>query len=421
MHYVFDLESFNSKETNPSILKWMSGFPPKQDKIISAMDGSFFRFPALRYSVNHMREFLPTRTVLASKDKKYKVKVKLDNKIDKLLFTPWNYQDEITIKDFLEKNYNDGFIILHKGKIIYEKYFAGLKPEGIHASMSISQSFLGLIALSLITEGLIDSHQLITHYIPELEKSGFADATVQELLDMTTAVQYSQEYTNPHADIWKFSEAGSHYKQHKSSKPQNYYEYLQSVKKKENLNHGEVFGYKTINSEVLGWLISRVTGKCITELISEKIWRPMGAHYDGYYQIDTAGKAFSGGGFNLNLRDMAFFGEMIRNKGKLNNKQILSPKVMSKIYSGGSTRAFSKSGEFPLLKGWSFHNMWWITNNENKAFMARGVHGQALYIDPTAQMVIAAFASNPLSSNKYIDPLALPAYKAIADYLINKI
>ena len=118
---------------------------------------------------------------------------------------------------------------------------------------------------------------------------------------------------------------------------------------------------------------------------------------DGFYQVGTAGIAFAGGGFSLNLRDMALFGELLRNGGKQKGKQILTKEAVLEVSQGGSQDAFKNSGEYPLLKGWSYHNMWWITNNSHKAFMARGVHGQAIYIDPKAQMVIARFASNPLA------------------------
>lgn len=146
----------------------------------------------------------------------------------------------------------------------------------------------------------------------------------------------------------------------------------------------------------------------------------MGAVYDGYYQLGTDGIAFAGGGFNLNLRDMALFGELLRNGGVLDKKRILPKEAVQEISRGGSPEKFSKGGEYPKLSGWSYHNMWWITNNANGAFMARGVHGQAIYVDPAAKMVIVRFASNPQSSNKFIDPISIPAYEALANYLMRK-
>jgi CubicO group peptidase (beta-lactamase class C family) len=286
--------------------------------------------------------------------------------------------------------------------------------------MSVSKSFTGTLASILIAENLIDPNKKIMDYLPELKDSGFANATVQEVLDMTTAIIYSEDYNNPKAEIWEYSAAGNPFRQANYKGPQNYYEYLKTVQKNPNQEHGEAFGYKTVNTEVIGWLISKVTGKCITELISEKIWIPMGAKYDGYYQVDPAGKAFAGGGFDLNLRDMAIFGELIRNEGKLKGKQIIPKEAAIDVSKGGDPKAFRKNQEYPLLKGWSYHNMWWITNNEHKAFMARGVHGQAIYIDPVAEMTIVRFSSNPKSSNKYIDPISIPAYEAVANYLMYK-
>jgi CubicO group peptidase (beta-lactamase class C family) len=145
----------------------------------------------------------------------------------------------------------------------------------------------------------------------------------------------------------------------------------------------------------------------------------LGTHFDGYYQIDGAGIAFAGGGFSANMRDMAMFGEMIRNKGYFNKKQILPESLIEDIRRGGDQEAFEQS-VYGSLKNWSYRNMWWITHNEHGAFAARGVHGQTIYIDPKAEMVIVRFASHPEAKNAKIDPTSLPAYHAVAKYLLNK-
>lgn len=410
----------NAEESNPNKMGWMQGFPPPKDKILSAKDGSFFNFPALRYSVNHMREFFPSRRVLSAKDDYYTLRTKHDKEIESIVFTPWNSETPMNWQEFLDANYTDGIIILHKGKIVYETYPAGLTPDGIHTAMSVSKSFAGTIASILIAEGQIDPNKFISYYVPELTDSAFGDATVQQVLDMTTSVDYTEDYTNPNAGVWQYAESGNPFRPDNYTGPYDYYEYLATLKKIPGQEHGEKFEYKTVNTEVIGWVISKVTNKSITELISEKIWVPMGAKYDGYYLVDPAGIAYAGGGFSLNLNDMAIFGEMIRNHGKLGRYEVISKEAVEEFSSGGDPELFAKGGEYPLLKGWSYHNFWWITNNEHKAFMARGVHGQAIYIDPVAEMVIVRFASNPLSSNKYIDPVSIPAYEAIADYLMEK-
>lgn len=140
---------------------------------------------------------------------------------------------------------------------------------------------------------------------------------------------------------------------------------------------------------------------------------------DGNLMVDALGTPFSGGGLSAGLRDLARFGELMRNKGKYNGEQLFAPQVVEDIMAGGSKADFAKSGH-PELKGWSYKNMWWITENANGAYAARGVYGQTIYIDPAAEMVIVRVASYPKAANAANDPHSLPAYQALADYLMQK-
>lgn len=202
------------------------------------------------------------------------------------------------------------------------------------------------------------------------------------------------------------------------SGPKNTYEYLTTVQQADH-PHDTGFEYKTVNTDMLAWIIARATGKGVDELFSERFLQPLGANVDGYMQIDGAGIPFAGGGMSLNLRDMAMFGEMMRNNGKFNGKQIIAPAVIADIQKGGDRAKFATGG-YPNLKGWSYRNMWWVTHNDNGAYMARDIHGQAIYIDPKAEMVLVRFSSKPIASNADNDPWSLPAYQAVADYLMKK-
>jgi CubicO group peptidase (beta-lactamase class C family) len=410
--------NLTAPESEPQQMGWMKGFPPATEKTISAVDGSFFKFPALRYSVCHMRQFMPTVNVPAAQEDRYSFAVELDPVIDELTFVPQGERESMSWSASLNKNYTDGILILHKGKIIYEKYFGALKPEGLHAAMSVSKTFTGTLGALMVVEGMLDEDMAASHYVPELKSSAFGDATIRQILDMTTALKFSEDYSDPNAEIWTFSAAGNPFPKPKEySGPNNYYDYAVTVQK--DGTHGQVFGYKTVNTDVMGWIVSRVSGKSIPQLLSERIWKPMGARYDGYYQVDGSGIAFAGGGFSANMRDMAMFGEMIRNNGWFNNRQVLPSALIDDIRKGGSQEAFSQS-VYGKLKDWSYRNMWWMTHNERGAFAARGVHGQTIYIDPMAEMVLVRFASHPSAKNAVIDPYSLPAYEAVAEYLLTK-
>lgn len=408
----------SAKESEPRNFGWMQGSPPPADKVLRASDGSFFNFPALRWSVAHMREFLPTKQVSRGLGAPSGLEYALDGKIDKIAFYPTGSENPMTWEASLWANYTDGILVMHRGKIVYERYFGELQPERVHAVMSLTKSFTGTLASILVVEGVIDENKPVTEYVPELANSAFGDATVRQVMDMTTGLKYSEDYANPNAEVWQYSAAGNPFpKPEGYTGPDGYYAYLETVQKEGE--HGAAFGYKTVNTDALGWIISRATGKSVADLLSERIWSRIGMEQDAYYQVDGLGTPFAGGGLNASLRDLARFGELIRNEGKWQGRQIFPAEAVEDIRKGGSREAFAKAG-YSQLQGWSYRNMWWITGNENGAFSGRGVHGQAIYIDPAAEMVIVRLASHPVAGNAANDATSLPAYQAVADYLMKK-
>ena len=155
--------------------------------------------------------------------------------IDALTFTPIGGDSTMTWEQSLFANYTDGMLILHRGKVVYERYFGCLEDDGKHAIMSMTKSVTGLLAEIMVVEGTLDDSLLARDIIPEVADSAFATATVRQVMDMTTGVKYSENYSEPEG------------------------------------NHGDAFHYKTINSDMLGWIISRVSGQSVTDLASERL------------------------------------------------------------------------------------------------------------------------------------------------------
>jgi len=153
--------------------------------------------------------------------------------------------------------------------------------------------------------------------------------------------------------------------------------------------------------------------------LSERIWKKLGAEHDAYILVDSIGTGFAAGGLNATLRDHARFGEMMRNNGRYNGQQIVPKSIVTEIRKGASKEHFEHA-KYHSKKGYSYHNQWWVSHNENGAYTASGIHGQTIYIDPAAKMVIARFASHPVATNRHIDATSLPAYQAVADYLKKK-
>ncbi len=397
---------------------WMQGFPPSADKLITQPDANYFSFPKLRWSVCHLREFLPTEEVSRGIAAPVPLNYALDEEaIDALTFMPIGSDEAMTWKESLAANYTDGMLILHKGDIVYERYSGCLSETGKHAAMSMTKSMTGLLAEILVAEGELDDTALVSSIVPELADSAFGNATVRQVMDMTTGLKYSEDYADPNADIWVYSAAASPLPKPEGYEgPNGYFEYLQTVQPLGS--HGDAFHYMTINTDALGWIVSRVSGKAVSELLSERIWSRMGAEQDAYMTVDGLGVPFAGGGLTAGLRDLGRIGLMMLNNGRINGERLVPRKAIRSIRKGGSKEAFAKAG-YTTLEGGSYRGMWWLLHNDNKAYAARGVHGQTIYIDPTADMVIVRFSSFPVAKNAMIDPTSLPAYQAVADYLMS--
>jgi CubicO group peptidase (beta-lactamase class C family) len=408
----------SAEDSDPMKLGWMTGFPPPAEKLIMQPESDYFSFPKLRWTVCHIRELMPTGQVSRGIGPPIPLKYAIDDSIDAVRFTPLGGDKPMTWEESLSANYTDGILIIHKGWVVYERYFGCLDETGKHAAMSMTKSLTGLLAEILVAERRLDDTARVSAIVPELTSSAFGSATVRQVMDMTTALDYSEDYSDPKADIWTYSAAASPLPKPKGYEgPNGYFEYLQTVK--QDGVHGGAFGYKTINTDALGWIISRVTGKNLAHLLSERIWSRMGAEQDGYVTVDAKGTPFAGGGLSAGLRDLGRIGMLMLNGGEINGERLFPQEVVEHIRAGGDKGAFAKAG-YGSLQGGSYRSMWWIFHNKHGAFAARGVHGQTIYVDPTAEMVIVRFASFPTAKNAKIDPASLPAYQAAAEYLMGK-
>ncbi len=409
-------EKLDAAASDPVALQWMVGSPPPADKLIQFADGSAFKFPRTRWTYSNMRRLVATSVVPRTPAGAAALPTGTRSDIDAVTFRPSGQDDLMTWEQSLAANFTDGIIVLHRGQIIYERYFGVLDARTQHLAFSVTKSFVATIAGILAAEGALDERAPVVTYVPELKHSGFADATIQQLLDMTTGLKHSEDYLDDTAGIWAFSRAGNFRPRPADYQgPGSFYEFLPTVEKE--YGHGERFAYKTVNTDVLAWVLRRVTGKTTSALMFDYLWSKLGVEQDAYFTIDTTGVEFAGAGLNLALRDLARFGEMMRLDGRYNGQQIVPAAVVADIRAGGNRQQFAGAG-YTQLAGWSYRRMWWVSHNDHGAFAARGIHGQAIYVDPAAEMVIARFASHPQGANVHLDPTSLPAYHALAKHLM---
>jgi CubicO group peptidase (beta-lactamase class C family) len=389
-------------------LGYMTGFPPTADKVIN--DKNKNNYPQKRWVFQHAREVVPTRNIRRGNTPVLTLPQASRN------LDGFTFEDDkgkmITIAQWQKNTYTDALVVLHKGRLVYERYYNQGAAQAPHMLFSVTKSFTGLLAAQLIQEGKLDADAMVTKYVPELAESAWGDMKVRDVLDMTGAVRYREVYTDPTTEIFTYMFASG-----MLPPPPNYtgpttiYDFLKTLKKEGE--HGKGFVYRTVHSEVLGWIVSRVTGKHFADLMSEQIWQKLGMEEDAYVMIDSVGTPWQGSGLCATARDLARFGEMLRRGGEFNGKRIFDPAVIADLRKGGDQEKFKASG-MAFRPGYSYHNQWWILHNADGAYEASGVNGQMIHINPAAEMVVVKLSSHPVAGAGFTHPLTLKAWAALA-------
>ena len=313
---------------------------------------------------------------------------------------------EMTLEDLFKVHFARGMILIQDDKVLYEKYFDGFGPHKQHIWFSMSKSLASAALGILVEQGKIDVKKSPAHYIPELKTSGFERVTIQNLLDMATSIDFKETYTDMTSDFaLKYAVAmnmgwlpGARDAQPESTEIYGVHDFLSKyIKPNKELEPGTDFDYNSSNADVIGWLISRVSGQPYEQFISEKIWSKLGMEHDAYFTVDRAFMPVVTGGMNSTLRDAARFALMIKNEGKVNNKQLIPSawinsalNIDEKLKSHMTTNP--KYGE----ESWeAYHNMWWILDGEKGEFCATGIHGQVIYINRSKNTVMVWFSNQP--------------------------
>jgi CubicO group peptidase (beta-lactamase class C family) len=414
----FDGKTYlDGRASDPAKLGWMEGTPPPPERRVRFEHGApgVLGFPQIRWSLCHMRELVPTSNVWRGAGDVRRLPSALRTAdIEALKFDDLHGRAR-GWEEALHDTYTDGIVVLHRGRIVYERYLGILRPQVPHSCFSITKSYACTLAAALVHEGVLDEAKTVPHWLPEMRGTAYDDATLRQLMDMQIGVKYSEAYADADADIWAYSRAGGLMPRPPGyDGPGNFYEYLVTLRPEGA--HGEAFAYKTVNTEVLCWLMKRATGVAFARMLSDRLWAPLGCEEDAYITTDTLGVPMGGGGLNASLRDLARFGELMRRGGDWGGKQVLPRAVVEDIARGSDPAKFAKAG-YTLLRGYSYRSMWWVAHDEFGGFEGRGIHGQRLYVAPGAEMVVARFGSHPVASSAANDPITQPQLRALGRLL----
>ncbi|MBP2444222.1 serine hydrolase domain-containing protein [Rhizobium leguminosarum] len=366
------------------------------------------RAPWNRWTFQHVRDMVPTTQVWRGSGPVSPLPANLQP-IDAIPFEADGQYG--TIGGFLETSYTDGLLVFHRGSIIAERYLNGMAPHTLHLSQSVAKSIVGTLAGILIGRGLIDPAAPLTHYLPELETTAYRGATVQHVLDMTSGVLFDETYTALDSHMAQLDAASGWKDRWNPNWPSHVWDLILSLKDLE-CPHGASFRYRSIETDVLSFVLQRAAATPLAELVSRELWAPMGAEEDAYFTVDSAGYALGDGGFNATLRDYARFALLHLRGGEIGGRRIVPAEWIAGTRCGADPTLFGGVYQDVLPAG-AYHNQFWIEDTARGAYMARGVFGQLIYIDPEADYAAVILSSWPEFVSTVRTRTALAAVRAI--------
>ena len=370
----------------------MQGFPPPADARVTLANWQLP--PYNRWSFSHMRELVPTQLIprgpgpVASLpgDPQPLGRVSLVRAS----------AAKATVDEVLDGTYTDAVVIVHDGRVVLERYAGEMASDTPHLLMSISKSVVSCVVGNLVERGLLSPGQLITDHVPELASSGYRGATLRNVLDMRSGVDFSEDYTDLNAEVRLIEEAMGWRPPSARKVPPSMYAYLTTLGGAGA--HGGVFDYRSCETDVLGWVCERAANTRMADLISEFVWSPMGADHDAEITCDGVGTAIHDGGMCATARDLARFGMMLLGDGEMAGRRIVPGAWLRESWAVDPDvrDAFARSVSEPYLPGgWYRNKFWFVPRAHGDVLLCLGINGQMLYVAPGTGTVAAKLSSWP--------------------------
>ena len=303
-----------------------------------------------------------------------------------------------TVADMLRGCFVDGIAVVRHGRLVYERYLNGMRPETPHLAMSVTKSIASCVAAALADEGVLCPDDAVTAYVPELAGSAYGDATLRHLLDMTVGIRYTDDLDDPSYEGARLCRLEGVQPSLAPDEPGSAYDFATTTIGEGG--HGRAFHYVSLNTLVLGWAMERATGVAMPRLVSERVWSLLGAEHDAFIALDGAGSAQLEGGFCCSLRDLARLGRMLCDGGVAGGRQVVPAAWLDDVRRNGDKRAFAAAAEdWVAARSWegcSYRSCFWVVEApDHVTFSAAGWLGQRVHVVREAGVAVALFSSRP--------------------------
>jgi CubicO group peptidase (beta-lactamase class C family) len=374
----------------------MRGFPPRADLQVTL--ANWRTYPATTWSYSHVRQLLPTAPfAAAAQASPLPASSRALGPVDVT-----HDGAHLTLDDVLRRTSTDALVVMRHGALLQEWYGNGSGPQQPHIVFSVSKSICGALAGILAERGVIDPDAPVIDTLPEVAGSAYATCTIRHLLDMTVGISFVEDYEDPDGDVIQYRRAVGWDPAVPGAPPSDLRSYLVG-RRPDGRAHGDVFHYVSTNTDLMGWLFERASGRPLADLISELIWQPMGAATEGYITVDAHGAMRAAGGICVSPHDLARFGEMIRRRGVAGDRQVVPGWWIDDITRNGDAEAWRRGDFAALFPDGRYRSKWYAIDPARGVLAALGIHGQWIYIDPPSGTVIVRLGSD----HTPLDPAAV--------------
>jgi len=371
--------------------------------------------PFNRWGFQHVRDLIPTARIARGEDRAWALP-RAEREIDGLKLQLGRRR--IGLQRFLDETYTDGLLVLHRGRVVTERYANGMTPSTPHLLMSVSKSVTSAVCGVLVGRGLLAPDDLLTAHIPELAGTSWEGCTVRHLLDMRSGTRFNEDYDDLAADVRVYEQIYQWRPKTRRHLPDDITAYFPTLRSKGR--HGGPFDYRSVLTDVLGWVLERAAGARLADLISRDLWRPMGAEFDAEITVDRCGNAMADGGVSCTLRDLARFGRLLANGGRRGGRQVIPRSWIRDTLTPDpdSIEAFAPTAEAREMTGDSYYrNQFWVVDGQAGIYMGSGINGQTVFVHGPSNVVIAKFSTWPAAWTEEYGIATRQALTSIAEQL----
>lgn len=302
---------------------------------------------------------------------------------------------------------------------IAERYANGMTAATPHILMSVSKSMLGLLAGILAEKGVLAIDAMVTSLVPELKGSAFEGATLRHLLDMRAGLDFNEDYLATSGAIIEYRKSTNWNPLGPGETPSDLRSFLPTLRDTFG-PHGGKFNYTSPCTDLLGWAIERAAGRRYADLMSEMLWRPMGAAHSAYITVDRLGAPRCAGGLCTTAMDLARVGQLLVQGGRRGERAVVPGGWIDDIERNGDTAAWEAGNFGPFYPGRKMHyrTKWYVEHGPSSPLLfGMGIHGQNLFVDRGRQLVIAKFSSQAPPLDEGLIQLTSRAVDAIRVYV----